>query len=105
MEKILLAFLISLFLSSLGSLLLIAVGVKLISAIFIGLLASDVILIIIYFPDMINSTNTSDLIYILGYVIVTVFIGVIYAVYTFVTDTTKKCVCKCCRKVDYENLG
>jgi len=104
MEKILIAILIMSLLGVFTTSLSLVIGVKLCSAIFLGIMTTDVAVTIMYFPDMISNSNLPEIPYILGYISITGLSWIVYIIYTFLSDPSERCVCRCCRRMDYQYI-
>ena len=104
MEKLIITSVIAVVVATFTSLFLISFGVKLLSSICSGLIVSDIILFIVFTPDIINGTNSDEIFYIIIYIILCIILYIPWIIYLFVSNTSERCICRCCRKFDYSEL-
>lgn len=104
MEKLLFAFLISIISGFVCTLLGVAVSLRAFTAIFFGLTISDVILMALYSSEIISNSNNPDLVYVFFYILGSVIVILSSGLYTLIRSNSSRCVCRCCRNYDYEEL-
>ena len=104
MIPILFSFLFAIVIGIFLTIFSIACSIKPISSIFFGVLISDLVLLILYVPDMISGNNNTDINYVLLYIILGLIIALITGLYTLIRNNSHRCICKCCRKYSYLHI-
>lgn len=104
MEKILFSFLLSIFLGCGIFGLLVAIGFEILASVFFGIISSYVVLLYVYIPDMINKTSSTDVNYVLIYIICGFIVIIVSALYIMIKNNSHRCICKCCRRYNYINI-
>lgn len=100
MLKIIYAFIVSILVGLVTLAFSIILSIKTINSIFIGLLISNVILVGMYIPDMINNTMENDLIYIIAYTVICFIFYLFYIPYILIINNCYFRL-KCCNRDNY----
>lgn len=104
MEKLALAFIISIILGIISSIFLIILGIRVKNIFLPGILVSDLILFIFYNHEIIYTPNIDDLFYIFIYYFFSVLFLIGYLSYLFISISSNRCICKSCRKSNYSEI-
>jgi len=104
MEKLIITFSISIIAGIILCLFMIAFHIRLGNAIITGLFLSDIILFGVYITDIINNINSDDTFFVLIYLLVSLVVYGIYIPFAYINYTSDRCICRCCRKNNYDQL-
>ena len=104
MQKLILTFIIAVCAGIFSSIGLIAVNIRVVSSLFIAVVISDIIVLGMYANEIIVNSSDPDLLYVLGYIIITVMIGLIISFYVLIRNNSDRCICKCCYRSHYDEI-
>ena len=103
-DKLIVAFICSIISGMVITLLAISVSMRTFTSIFFGFIASDIVLLGVYASDIINNSNNIDLVYVFYYILGTIVFIVTSGMYTLIRSNSHRCVCRCCRNYEYDEI-